>query len=724
MDGTPFGRYKLVELLGRGGMGDVWRAYDTVTDRVVAVKVLPAHLADDQTFQERFRREARAAAGLNNPHVVPIHDFGEIDGRLFVDMRLIEGEDLGTLLRSGPLPPQRAIKIIEQIALALFAAHRIGLVHRDVKPSNILVTEDDFAYLIDFGIARVAGEAGLTDTGAAVGTWAYMAPERFSTGAADARADVYALTCVLYEALTGESPFPAKTLEQIATAHMLQPPPKPSTVRPQIPQAMDQVITTGMAKEPDQRYASTKDLATAARAAVGAEQDRTQAAQQDRTIAAPLSSSMQPTEQLNQPGPTMAGRPPEPTERLRQPEPATFAAPTQYRTPAGQAPPPSAPPPPSGPSSGRHRNILLASAAALLVVIVAVAGVIMFSGSDSPSSNTASPSGSTPSGPSPSAGQPSAPQSAPGAMFSGTQPWTVDVSGAPKSDRSDAIIGALSAAGGWGTDNRLQIDFSNAVLFADGSTPRMQVVGAEDYCFGGPACDAVPAEIPVPENANIGGSPDLQCDVTGQTDGQADCQLLVVDREGQKLYETYQSTKKGQDIQAAGFFVWDLNKQYPDNLRGDQCTSADAGGFPIAAMTPTADQVASGSIDHAIRFILPNDRIRAGVYVHPASHAGGPESLDPNAPPFGVRFRLKADFDESGYTDPQKVVIKALKTHGMLLADGGQVPLTFADDRTSTAKWADLGIASDTFSAITPEAFEVVELGPDVPLTYDCVRNP
>ena len=184
MEGTPFGRYRLVELLGRGGMGDVWRAYDTVTDRVVAVKVLPAHLANDQTFQERFRREARAAAGLNNPHVVPIHDFGEIDGRLFVDMRLIEGEDLGTLLGRGPLQPARAIRVVEQIASALFAAHRIGLVHRDVKPSNILVTEDDFAYLIDFGIARVAGEAGLTDTGAAVGTWAYMAPERFSAGSA------------------------------------------------------------------------------------------------------------------------------------------------------------------------------------------------------------------------------------------------------------------------------------------------------------------------------------------------------------------------------------------------------------------------------------------------------------------------------------------------------------------------------------------------------------
>ena len=717
MEGTPFGRYRLVELLGQGGMGDVWRAYDTVTDRVVAVKVLPAHLASDQTFQERFRREARAAAGLNNPHVVPIHDFGEIDGRLFVDMRLIEGEDLGTLLRGGPLAPQRAIKIIEQIALALFAAHRIGLVHRDVKPSNILVTEDDFAYLIDFGIARVEGEAGLTDTGTAVGTWAYMAPERFSTGSADARADVYALTCVLYEALTGESPFPAKTLEQIATAHMLHPPPAPSTRRPQIPPAMDQVITTGMAKEPDQRYRSTKDLATAARAAVGGGPDRTQAAHQDYTQAAPPAWTAQPTGQVNQPAPTMAARPPDATERIHQPPPDAFAAATQYRTPTDRVPntpavPPARPAAPAA-SGGRRRNIVLAAAAAVLVVIVAVVAVVLFTGeSDSPTSGTASP------------GQSQAPQSVPGAMFNGTQPWTIDVSGAPKSERSDAIIGALSSAGGWGTENRLQIDFSNAVFFADGSTPRMQVIGAEDYCFGGPSCDAVPAEMPVPEDANIGGSPDLKCDPSGNTAGQGDCQLLVVDRDGQKLYETYQSTKDGENLRAMGFFVWDLNKEYPENLRGDQCTSADAGGFPIAAMTPTADQVASGSIDHAIRFILPNDRIRAGVYVHPASHAGGPESADPNAPPFGVRFRLKADFDESGYTDPQKVVIKALKTHGMLLADGGQVPLTFSDDRTSTAKWADLGITSDTFSAITPDAFEVVELGPDIPLTYDCVRNP
>jgi len=157
VQGKPFGRYRLVELLGRGGMGEVWRAYDTVIDRTVAIKMLLPHFAQDKTFEQRFRREARAAASLDDPHVVPIYDVGEIDGRLYVAMRLVNGEDLQTLLDGGPLSTDRTVRITEQIASALQAAHKVGLVHRDVKPSNILITEDDFAYLIDFGIARAAG---------------------------------------------------------------------------------------------------------------------------------------------------------------------------------------------------------------------------------------------------------------------------------------------------------------------------------------------------------------------------------------------------------------------------------------------------------------------------------------------------------------------------------------------------------------------------------------
>jgi serine/threonine protein kinase len=143
VDRTPFGRYRLIELIGRGGMGEVWRAYDTTIDRVVALKLLPANFADDRVFQERFRREAKAAAGLDEPHVVPIHDLGEIDGRLYVTMRLINGRDLQAILSDGPLTPERAVRIIEQVAQAVHAAHKVGLVHRDVKPSNILLDEND-----------------------------------------------------------------------------------------------------------------------------------------------------------------------------------------------------------------------------------------------------------------------------------------------------------------------------------------------------------------------------------------------------------------------------------------------------------------------------------------------------------------------------------------------------------------------------------------------------
>ena len=268
VDGTPFGRYRLIELLGRGGMGEVWRAFDTETQRVVALKLLSAQLASDPQFEQRFRREAFAAAGLAEPHVVPIHQFGEIDGRLYVDMRLIEGRDLESILKDGPLEPGRAIWIIDQIASALHAAHRIGLVHRDVKPSNILIAEDDFAYLIDFGIARAVGETKLTGTGSVIGTWAYLAPERLTSGQADPRADIYALTCVLHECLTGSQPFPSTSLEQQIAAHVSMPPPRPSALRDTVPANLDAVIAKGMAKDPLERYSTTRELVDAARSAI------------------------------------------------------------------------------------------------------------------------------------------------------------------------------------------------------------------------------------------------------------------------------------------------------------------------------------------------------------------------------------------------------------------------------------------------------------------------
>jgi serine/threonine-protein kinase len=267
--GTTFGKYRLIELLGRGGMGEVWRAYDAALDRVVAIKILPADTSADPVFQQRFRREAYAAARLNSPHVIPIHTHGEMAGRLFVDMRLIEGRDLQSLLAAGPpLAPGRAVHIVEQVARALHAAHRVGLLHRDVKPSNILLDEDDFAYLIDFGLARTAGEMGLTTAGEVIGTFHYMAPERFTDDQVDARSDIYALACVLYECLTGRHPFPGDSPEKQLTAHLNDPPPRPSDLNPSLPKGLDAVIAKGMAKRPDQRYPSAMDLARAARDAL------------------------------------------------------------------------------------------------------------------------------------------------------------------------------------------------------------------------------------------------------------------------------------------------------------------------------------------------------------------------------------------------------------------------------------------------------------------------
>lgn len=250
-------------------MGEVYRAYDTRTDRIVALKVLPPSMAADETFQLRFRRESQAAAGLNDPHVVPIHGFGEIDGRLYLDMRLIEGRNLGTILTDTgkPIDITLAVKVVEQVAMALDAAHAAGLIHRDIKPSNILITDRDFVYLIDFGLARTAGEKGLTTAGSTLGTMAYMAPERFEGKPVDATADIYALACVLYECLTGERPYPADSLEQQIAGHMTKEVPRPSAIDPRLA-AFDAVIAKGMAKKPAKRYQKAGDLAEAARRAL------------------------------------------------------------------------------------------------------------------------------------------------------------------------------------------------------------------------------------------------------------------------------------------------------------------------------------------------------------------------------------------------------------------------------------------------------------------------
>jgi serine/threonine-protein kinase len=386
VEGTPFGRYRLIELLGRGGMGEVWRAYDTDTDRIVAIKLLPAYFSDNEEFQRRFRREAHAAARLNTPHVVPIHNYGEIDGRLYVDMRLIEGRDLQEVLADGPMEPGRAVRVIEGIALALHAAHEVGLLHRDVKPSNVLLDENDFAYLIDFGIARALDESRLTSTGVGPGTVLYIAPERLGEhpDEDDARVDIYALACVLYECLTGRPPFSGSPASIIA-AHLNTPPPQPSSTQQNVSGQFDEVIATGMAKDPDNRYSTTVELADAARDAITVPIQRP----------TPSPAPNPPTQQAPATAPTLPGQPVPPTllndhvaptpmpasEAVRQQPADLHNAPTQQRPP-GWAPvpqirPPDRPPPEIGRSPRKPwwqrqpRPVKLAIIGALVAVLAA-----------------------------------------------------------------------------------------------------------------------------------------------------------------------------------------------------------------------------------------------------------------------------------------------------------------------------------------------------------------
>ncbi|WP_214408328.1 serine/threonine-protein kinase, partial [Pseudonocardia lacus] len=269
-----FGPYRLDTVIGRGGMGEVFRAFDTRRNRVVAVKRMSKHLVTDPEYRKRFRRESALAAMLREPHIIPIHDYGEIDGQLYIDMRLVEGTDLAGVLKRVQLSVERAVDVVSQIADALDAAHAEGLVHRDVKPSNALLVGTSpeeaasrgFVYLVDFGVAATLGGTTLSRPGLAVGSAAYMAPERMMGDDWDSRADVYSLACLLYETLTGRRPYPSDDLLTLLQAHMKAPPPRASDVRRDLPPGMDQVVATGMAKLPNARFSSAGELADAARA--------------------------------------------------------------------------------------------------------------------------------------------------------------------------------------------------------------------------------------------------------------------------------------------------------------------------------------------------------------------------------------------------------------------------------------------------------------------------
>lgn len=317
--------------------------------------------------------------------------------------------------------------------------------------------------------------------------------------------------------------------------------------------------------------------------------------------------------------------------------------------------------------------------------------------------------------------------------------WHQDISSATPSPDSTSMINALVGLGGWGNGNKFQIDFS-LQTFPDAplGSPLASVVPHHDGDeYYSPDCEALPVSMPIPAGAAFEGRNGLSCDNDNE-----DCHLLV--RQGNLLYELYSGNYSGGVLDARCLVVWQLDAVYPPEGRGEHCSSADAAGFPIAPLLVNADEVtasaaiSNSNLGHAIRFVLPNGRmahdsslggVGGRLYVHPASHAGGPSGPS-NSVPYGVHMRLKSTFNMSGYSAAAQVILRTMQRYGIVLADGGNIALTFETDRYTTAKWSSLGITSQTFwngaNGSTPvrvSDFEIIETGPRIGETWDCVRS-
>jgi serine/threonine protein kinase len=394
--GVRVGGYLLEEQIGHGGMAVVFRAHDEKLDRRVALKILAPALAADEAFRHRFIRESRAAAAVDDPHIIPVFEAGEADGALFIAMRYVPAGDLRSLVfREGPLDQDRVAAIISPVASALDAAHAAGLIHRDVKPANILLDarpgRPDHVYLSDFGLSKAAaGSAGLTATGLFLGTVDYASPEQVGSGAVDGRADQYALACTAFEMLCGEPPFSRDHALAVMHAHLSTPPPRVSVLRPGLPAAADAVLDRALAKSPEDRYRTCGEFSDALRGALGL-------ARYDEPASRPGRGPTELPAIAPAPGRVASGYAPtapaglgQPQQPQHQPVPApapqqalTWAPPPPRQHP-DQVPPIRQHPAPGPRPRRRQAGLAIAGATVALAVIAAAATIVLLRSRSAP----------------------------------------------------------------------------------------------------------------------------------------------------------------------------------------------------------------------------------------------------------------------------------------------------------------------------------------------------